>query len=497
MTQAFSILSSVAHNTTPTFNGISLSQFNPFHRWLDNSQDHTGDLTHVEYSGREMRYRNSSNRRLESLLLAAVTPVVQGLSVLAITAIRIAKILSFSHFWLKQEGAYASLQQRLLSLGKDLLAVALAPIFLVGLECAAIYGIIMPHHGAKVYAACEKALFGAGLLAPCFQPVANSRTVLNRIASHPDVAISVLSYLGERDLAALAATNSRLFVELYHRNSSFQQIQLVSQLFFRLRHAAGPENREGESEEARAREILMGQLCLLSPRLFPDALYAYIFERTFFLTMDERQLYFTLRRESGHQVSDVSRQAEAAAQVELRTLPAEQRWSFKVEDRVGEWHYQRAQRQELIEISDREQATVALPVDERAVRISIRDKITEINFHTAPFRVSSRAGNSLSEILENTLGFFVQFPSTSKLGRGLGTTGQLISLTSATYFSRALQMDGYLKSAIKKIIPNAPDPVARVRNFADAYLAPNRRAIFLEHASEVDGLRLLAPARES
>ena len=47
---------------------------------------------------------------------------------------------------------------------------ALAPIFYVGLELSAIYGLVLPYDGGKLYATFERCAFGTHKLAPCFQP---------------------------------------------------------------------------------------------------------------------------------------------------------------------------------------------------------------------------------------------------------------------------------------------------------------------------------------
>lgn len=44
------------------------------------------------------------------------------------------------------------------------------PLAIIGLELSAIYGIINPYDGRKLYASIEKAEYGRPILAPCFQP---------------------------------------------------------------------------------------------------------------------------------------------------------------------------------------------------------------------------------------------------------------------------------------------------------------------------------------
>lgn len=59
---------------------------------------------------------------------------------------------------------------RLLDAGTDLLRIVAVPISLVGLELAALYGILSPYDGRKLYASIERLTYEKYILAPCFQP---------------------------------------------------------------------------------------------------------------------------------------------------------------------------------------------------------------------------------------------------------------------------------------------------------------------------------------
>jgi hypothetical protein len=47
------------------------------------------------------------------------------------------------------------------------------PFAFVGLELAAIFGVIFPYDGRKLYASIERFQYGGPILAPCFQPEAD------------------------------------------------------------------------------------------------------------------------------------------------------------------------------------------------------------------------------------------------------------------------------------------------------------------------------------
>lgn len=92
------------------------------------------------------------------------------LSVIPI-AYRIVKFVSFAHFWIpKQDEKSYSFKERSKDVGKDLLRVVAAPIAIIALELAAIYGVFSPYNGRKLYGSIEKNMFeDKHLLAPCFQ----------------------------------------------------------------------------------------------------------------------------------------------------------------------------------------------------------------------------------------------------------------------------------------------------------------------------------------
>ena len=61
-------------------------------------------------------------------------------------------------------------ENKLADAGKDSLRIVAAPFSILGLELAALYGLIRPYDGRKMYATIERAMYGNPILAPCFQP---------------------------------------------------------------------------------------------------------------------------------------------------------------------------------------------------------------------------------------------------------------------------------------------------------------------------------------
>lgn len=79
--------------------------------------------------------------------------------------------MTLSHFWIKREGEEKyNFKARLIEAGKDLLRIVASPIAIIGLELAAIYGLMRPYDGRKLYATFERAIYGNALIPPCFQP---------------------------------------------------------------------------------------------------------------------------------------------------------------------------------------------------------------------------------------------------------------------------------------------------------------------------------------
>jgi hypothetical protein len=144
----------------PPDHPISLSHFLLYTQFKDGR-----DLSNFDQYGLE----DSSTTRLKCLALIVATPIVHAISIVLSLANRIVKLVLFAHFWYPSQEQYC-FSQRAWSFGRDLLQVAFLPIIYVGLEVSAVYGLILPNNGRKLYATFERCAFGRGFLAPCFQP---------------------------------------------------------------------------------------------------------------------------------------------------------------------------------------------------------------------------------------------------------------------------------------------------------------------------------------
>lgn len=139
----------------------------------------------------------STDRRYNQLIaqphkvfirLALLSPLIQGVGVICRVALSALKLISLYHFWCKKDGAY-SITERLQDAGTDLLKVALAPLFYVGLELSAIYGIMRPLDGRKLYATMERAFYGQGFLTRGWQPLPELEALPPAfdMGNHPDI----------------------------------------------------------------------------------------------------------------------------------------------------------------------------------------------------------------------------------------------------------------------------------------------------------------------
>jgi hypothetical protein len=136
-------------------------------------ENHQGQAKFLIDQTTNRRYLNESKGTVgfKCFLLALGTPFVQSISSIVYVVYRILKLISLSHFWIgKNEEANSSFKARLADAGEDLLKIVAAPVSILGLELAAIYGWFRPYDGRKLYASMERAIYGHSILAPCFQP---------------------------------------------------------------------------------------------------------------------------------------------------------------------------------------------------------------------------------------------------------------------------------------------------------------------------------------
>lgn len=105
------------------------------------------------------------------VLLASVTPLAHSIASIVNVAYRTLKIITGAHFWMPKEGEKKyNFQARLTDLKIDALRIIATPVTILCLELSAIYGIIRPYDGRKLYATIERAAYGNFIIAPCFQP---------------------------------------------------------------------------------------------------------------------------------------------------------------------------------------------------------------------------------------------------------------------------------------------------------------------------------------
>lgn len=128
--------------------------FCPLNTWVE-MDNGVVDLS----TGREYLLQSRSNLRGKCLLLSFGTPFVQTPFLLLSTAIRVSRVLTGFHFWSGCGHRPYQFQIRLQNAAKDLLLVATVPIALLGLELAALYGILRPYDGRKLYATLERAQY--------------------------------------------------------------------------------------------------------------------------------------------------------------------------------------------------------------------------------------------------------------------------------------------------------------------------------------------------
>lgn len=109
--------------------------------------------------------------RVKCLALTLGTPIVHAVASVLNVAQRVLKLAVGFHFWApcENEKTY-SFSARAAEAGKDLLRIVCTPFAYIGLEFAALYGVIMPYDGRKLYATIERAMYESFILAPCFQP---------------------------------------------------------------------------------------------------------------------------------------------------------------------------------------------------------------------------------------------------------------------------------------------------------------------------------------
>jgi len=110
--------------------------------------------------------------------------VLPALTCIVNLVARVVILISGYPFWHGLDTAPYSFKERLIDTGRHLAALLATPLLFVALECAAIFGVIHPLNGRKLYASIERLSFlFVGL--PSFQPMFLSHPILDVCTLEP------------------------------------------------------------------------------------------------------------------------------------------------------------------------------------------------------------------------------------------------------------------------------------------------------------------------
>ena len=147
---------------------IELKDFIPVNTWIENKKNDT--TVKDKNTGRTYRKQPAVSGRLHSVFLACLTPFIHFLAAILNSANRALKLVSLYHFWPRHKSNY-SFSENLNNAGVDAFRIVSPVITLPALVVSAIYGIISPQDGGKLYSTIERAQYGKSILAPGLQPV--------------------------------------------------------------------------------------------------------------------------------------------------------------------------------------------------------------------------------------------------------------------------------------------------------------------------------------
>ena len=161
---------------------VSLGDFCPINRWIPRGSDLIDGTT-----GRA--YWNESRKLVwfKCLLLTIGTVPVHVFAALKTDAQTFGRIWNQKYqqpvpdpdFWtrvkirlglVKKTEQKVSWKWKAKQSVKDLGFIALSPVTIAALELSALYGLVFPWSGRKLYASFERLQYGDAVLAPCFQP---------------------------------------------------------------------------------------------------------------------------------------------------------------------------------------------------------------------------------------------------------------------------------------------------------------------------------------
>jgi hypothetical protein len=151
---------------------VKLADFQPINTWkpdLDRKNwNNDGETQFIIDLSTNNRYLNDSPTtiRVKCFLLTIGTPIVHAIAALLNVALRIVRLVTFYNFFATK----ASFEEAFVEDLKDLARILVSPLVPIGLELAALYGVLNPRDGRKLYASIERAFYGNAILARCFQP---------------------------------------------------------------------------------------------------------------------------------------------------------------------------------------------------------------------------------------------------------------------------------------------------------------------------------------
>ena len=160
---------------------FSAAHFHPYSLWAVDTQGprfYNNEAKFIIDSRTGDKYLNEdlATIRYKCFLLSLGTPLVHAIAAIIKVIFNLLKLAFLYDFWKtadetnKENKAGYHFTNRALDAGTNLLHIAFTPIAILLLECSALYGIIMPRNGRKLYANLERFTYGDFVLAPCFQP---------------------------------------------------------------------------------------------------------------------------------------------------------------------------------------------------------------------------------------------------------------------------------------------------------------------------------------
>jgi|GEM_PF-2687415 len=160
---------------------IEFGDFNPISGWKDDESStlqFNGTSRYVIDLTTKKRYLKESPNELRKEF---ATMFVCGIFIHTLGAIssifeNVVRVLSFRSFFehthTKEESRFGN---RAIHFLADIGRIATAPVAVVALQIACLYGIVFPNNGRKIYATIDRAQFGSPLFEGHFQPIPRSR----------------------------------------------------------------------------------------------------------------------------------------------------------------------------------------------------------------------------------------------------------------------------------------------------------------------------------